>query len=314
MMKRLLTFLGALIVSIVLYAAVFSAVERPLTLGDLTQQFDLKLGYASELPSPKLLILAGSNGRYSHRCAQFSAVLHRPCANASIAAGIGLDFLLDQFGATLRRGDLIYMPLEYGQYSMSEADMHRGVQNAVLLRHQHDYLWSLEPSRIVEAYSAPDLPFLIRGAAEMTLARAKFQRRTNIESLTLQGDQQGHTLDMSAAYADALTQATYPDSRVPATSFAEDALGAFLRDAKRRGIIVVGGLPTVPEGTPIAAEDIERIRKLYVGNGQHFLSTPTQSRYPRSCFFDAVYHLNEPCQMQHSLTVAVMMRGEFPFF
>ncbi len=242
-MGRLLQFLGAVVASLVVYVAVFSVVERPLTLGDLTQQLDYKLAYAAKLESPKIVILAGSNGRYSHRCAEFSAVLTRPCVNASIAAGIGLDFLLDQFGAMLRRGDIVYMPLEYSQYGVTEPEMHLGVQNAVLLRHNPNYLWRLPALRIVQTYGAFDLPFLLRGAAEMGLARASFRRRTGVETLTEQGDERGHTPDKGLAYAEFISAAGSPDTRVPDASFAESVLERFLVEARSRGIVVGGACP-----------------------------------------------------------------------
>jgi hypothetical protein len=38
------------------------------------------------------VILAGSNGPYSHRCETIEPILGMPCVNGGIAVGIGLDF------------------------------------------------------------------------------------------------------------------------------------------------------------------------------------------------------------------------------
>ena len=67
---------------------------------------------------------------------------------------------------------------------------------------------------------------------------------------------------------------------------------------------VVGGLPTVPDSVAIVPADIDRLRRLYEDAGQRFLVLPNHSRYPLSCFFDTLYHLNEGCQRMHSTLVA----------
>ena len=303
-MKRLFVVLACLMGSLTLYLATFTVVRRPLTLGDLTGQLDFKLAYAASLPSPKIMILAGSNGRYSHACAPLSTALGRPCVNASIASGIALDFLLHEFGAMLRKGDLVYMPLEYDQYGVSESTMHAGVQNAALLRHRPDYLWQQDTVAVVRTYGAYDLPFLIRGVAEMGLAGASFRRRSGIETLSPQGDEAGHTAEKGRAYTSYLSHAVRPSTRVPASSHAEKVLAGFLADARQRGIVVVGGLPTVPDDTAMDDSDIARLQALYESHGQQFLELANRSRYPIHCFYDTPYHLNESCQRQHSMAVA----------
>jgi hypothetical protein len=311
-MNRLLLLVGMIMASVLLYAAVFAIVERPLTLGDITKQLDYKLTYAREIGSPKIVILAGSNGRYSHSCRQFTAVLGCACVNASVAAGIGLDLQLETYAPVLASSDIVYMPLEYEQYSATESAMHGGVQNAVVLRHQGERLWSLPMQRVVSTFGAFDLPFLMRGIVEMALARTGFRRRTGIDTLTEQGDERDHSVEKSAAYAQYLSTAEVPDTRVPDRSFAQEVLVRFLESARHKGVIVVGGLPTVPIDTAIDGLGVERISRLYRDTGQFFIATDSRSQYPRSCFYDTTYHLNETCQAKHSLAVATRLSDLVP--
>ena len=67
--------------------------DRPLSLGFLRQQIDAKLARAASIAGPKLVILAGSNGPYSHRCETIEPILGMPCVNGGVAVGIGLDYL-----------------------------------------------------------------------------------------------------------------------------------------------------------------------------------------------------------------------------
>jgi hypothetical protein len=306
-MNRLLTLAALISLSLLLFVAAFSFVHRPLVVGELQKQLDYKLSYARTLDVPKIVIFAGSNGRYSHRCEMFSAALARPCVNASIGVGIGLDFLLEQWRPLLRAGDLVYMPLEYDQYRFSRAAMHGGLQNALLVHYQCDHLRSLGLQRIASAYGSFDLPFLIHAVGEMSLERRGYRRRSSIDNLTTQGDESGHTAQVGAGYAEFLRHAGSFDTSVPARSDSIDVLVAFLRQAQRDGVAVIGGLPTIPDSASPSAEAIERLRSTYERHGQRFVALLNRSRYPLSCFFDTLSHLNEDCQKAHSAAVAVQI-------
>jgi hypothetical protein len=67
--------------------------QRPLTLGLLNLEILEKTSRLETMPQPKLVILAGSNGPYSHSCAVIGDMLNLPCENAGIAVGIGLDVI-----------------------------------------------------------------------------------------------------------------------------------------------------------------------------------------------------------------------------
>jgi hypothetical protein len=99
--------------SLLLYALVFGCIlDRPLALGFLRQQIDAKLARAAAIEGPKLVILAGSNGPYSHRCEIIEPILGMACVNGGVAVGIGLDYLFARWQRVLRAGDTVY--LTYG--------------------------------------------------------------------------------------------------------------------------------------------------------------------------------------------------------
>lgn len=307
--KKLLTLVGLIALSIALFVAVFSVVHRPLVVGEIQKQLDYKQAYALTLTSPKIVIFAGSNGRYSHRCEVLTQALDMPCVNASIGVGIGLDFLLAQWRPLLHAGDLVYLPLEYSQYRFSNAEMHGGLQNALLVHSQRDHLWSLDAQRIAAAYGSFDLPFLVQGVVEMALDRHGFKRRSSTDSLTPQGDERGHTAEAAATYTAFLRDSRADSTALPERSGAIDVLNTFLRQMHDAGVTVVGGLPTVPDSVDVDASDIARLRRLYEGAGQHLIVLPNRSRYPLGCFFDTLYHLNEGCQKAHSALVASALSG-----
>ena len=79
--------------SLLLYALAFGCIlDRPLSLGFLRQQVDAKLARAASIAGPRLVILAGSNAPYSHRCEIIEPIIGMPCVNGGVAVGIGLDY------------------------------------------------------------------------------------------------------------------------------------------------------------------------------------------------------------------------------
>jgi hypothetical protein len=101
--------ISACLASLLFYALAFGFIlDRPLSLGYLRQQIDAKLARAAAIEQPKLVILAGSNGPYSHRCEIIEPILRMPCVNGGVAVGIGLDYLFARWQKALRSGDILY--------------------------------------------------------------------------------------------------------------------------------------------------------------------------------------------------------------
>jgi hypothetical protein len=308
-MRKLAALASLVMLSVLVYLAVFSVVQRPLIVGEVARQLGDRLTYAQTLPSPKVMIFAGSNGRYSHDCAALAAALELPCVNASIGVGIGLDFQLGAWREHLHRGDLVYMPLEYGQYRSSQDDMNGGLQNTLLVHHWRARLWELAPERVLRAWASFDLSFLIQGLAEMGLQAAGVTRRGGDIDHTAQGDARGHDLAAARAYAGFLRSARAEPTTVPLQSHALTVLGQFLDDAHARGVRVIGGLPTMPDTVPVLGADVEALRRFYAAHGQGFVALPNLSRYPMSCFYDTLYHLVQECQQAHSARVGQALQA-----
>lgn len=310
-MRPLLTLAVALLVSALLYVAVFSVVHRPMTMGNMAQTLQRKTAHAQSLPRPRLLVFAGSNGRYSHRCSSLTEITGLPCTNLSMAVGIGLDFQLAQFEPLLGPGDVLYLPLEYSQYLVSREEMDGGAQNAALMHELRSQLWQLPLPRIARVMRSFDLPFLVHGLLEMGLSRAGLQRRGGHSGAsTPEGDERGHTAAASLPYQAFLKQTRFDPRPLPLNSHALDVLDAFLGRAQARGVKVFGGLPTTPDNVALDDAGIQRLQQLYRRHGFGFIQLPQRSQYPLSCFHDTLYHLNEECQMAHSRAVAQVLARE----
>jgi hypothetical protein len=307
-MRPLLRLLATTLAAIALYGVAFGfVIHKPLTIDEITDQLRLKEDYARQAPSPKLVVFAGSNARFSHSCRTMEPILGMACVNFGIARGIGLDYLANELEPLLRPGDVIYMPLEYDWYLDDKVAAMTGPDAALMVWDDKLRLLRLGPERAVRAFFSFDIAFAASGLAEMTLQALGVRRRIGVQTMTANGDEHGHTR------ADAAPYRPYVDSVVPPIptaeavarpSYAQQQIASFLAWAKEHGVVVYGGLQTTFDDAPVGPDLIAQIRRIYESNGQRFLLLPSRSQYKRDCFFDTFAHLVEECQIAHSVTLA----------
>jgi len=295
--------------SLLLYAAVTALVlDHPLSNGFLRNQLDARLDRGAATAGPKLVILAGSNGPYSHRCATIAPTLGRPCINAGVAVGIGLDYLFMRWKPLLHPGDTVYLPMEEAQYPRARAETALGPDASIMLRHDRITLAALPPDRWAGAVFSTDLRGAMLGAIEMALVAGAFHdpRAAATGETNAWGDHIGHTpgLSESSVAVLAATRPHHPTAAQIRDGYGTTLIIGFIGWARGHGVRVVGGLPTGFIDSPAPDDAIAAIRAVYVAHGADFLELPNRSRYPRLAFFDTPEHLNEAWQIIHSVAVA----------
>ena len=307
-MRPLVRLLGICGAALLLYGATFAyVIHKPLTIDVITELLRLKEDYARRAQSPKLVIFAGSNARFSHRCETIEKLLSMPCVNFGVARGIGMDYLLADLEPLLHPGDTVYMPLEYDWYLDSKVVAMTGPEAALMFYGDKARLARLGWERTLRAFFAFDPSFLVSGLIEMALDEIGVQRRVGLGAMTPQGDEAGHTREAAAPYRAyiAAVQPPIPSAAaLEAPSYAKTQVAGFLAWAKAHGVSVIGGLPTTFDDAPVTDDIIASIRHIYETGGQRFLLLPSHSQYPRDCFFDTYAHLIEACQIAHSEMLA----------
>jgi hypothetical protein len=211
-------FILAALFSTLLYASLFLFVmHKPLTIGVMNDYYDKKIGYVETLRSPKLVILAGSNGRFSHRCETIELEHGISCINMSIAATISIDYQLERIKPYLGAGDMVYLPLEYGVLSKTVREMAALDDVPFTAAYDRKYFFNQPLERLLPAIFYFDLKFLISSAGEMALDRLGISRRFSSDTLTKQGDEKGHTLKKAEPYRRYLSQLEWgqPGLRAP---------------------------------------------------------------------------------------------------
>jgi len=299
--------------SILIYIAIFGfLIDRPLSLGILNLEIEDKKLRLSEISSPKLVILAGSNASYSHSCIVIGNMLGLPCENAGTAVGLGLDEIFAQFLPSLHRGDIVYMPMEIDQYAMSRAEYRSGADSGLLIRYDWRVLTKLPIDRVVGAIFCCTLADFVESLIEMPIATSGALNPAKI--LASEYNAEGDRIDAPLADADEelLHQASRvePNANVVKSGYGAQIIAKFVAKASRRGVIIIGGLPTDFSSVPLSSQTIAAIVSIYANNGGSFIILPNHSRYPVIDFFNSEDHLAQPCQYMHSIFVAQAL-GKF---
>lgn len=308
-MRGFARLIGCCAASLAVYWLAFACVlDRPLTLGFLRAQIDRRLAAGAAAQGPKLVILAGSNGPYSHRCQVIGPMLGRACINGGVAVGIDLDTLFLRWEALLHPGDSVYLPMEEAQYARGRAAASLGPDAAILFRHDWTTLARLGPQRWLGAAFSGDLAGAVMSVIETALVAAGFHdpRALTEGASNRWGDHVGHSPSLGAIDRPVLAAAHPWHARATQirAGYGSAEIAAFLDWAHRHGVRAIGGLPTGFADSPIPAATLGAIAALYRAHRAGFLILANRSRYARADFFDTPDHLSEPCQIAHSVLVA----------
>jgi hypothetical protein len=301
-MLRLIACCG---LSIFLYVFLFSF-DRPLSLGLLNLEIQQKSSRLATLPSPKLVILAGSNGPYSHSCVVIGSMLNLPCENAGVAVGIGLDDLFAQYGPSLHHGDIVYMPMETAQYIVTRAQNNASVDGAILLRYNWKALGALGTERVLGAIFSSSFVDFLDSLAEMSAAHFRFLSASTLiaAEYNTDGDRIGTSLATANQNLVPLSPRIDPGADRIAHAYGSDIIQHFVANQTHAGVEVFGGLPTQLQTAQLSHATIAAIRSVYVSAGGGFITLNNLSQYPRADFYDSEDHLAQPCQYKHSIEVA----------
>lgn len=308
--RTLLAIIAAMLASVLLYALLFGwLLHKPLTVGTIRDYFQIKLTRAAALPSPKLVFFGSSNVRFGLRCETAEPLAGMPCVNAGFIADVGIDLMAQTFEPLLHPGDVVYVPLAYEQYLWSREFVATQRDAAYLFSYDHATWRQMPWYRQLHALFYFNLPYMASALAEEALARVGLKRKAGAsreygaQNLNAWGDETGHSAEQARGYAALLERLpTLPDAAhfQPEQFYSTQQLEAFLDWAHAHGVTVIGGLPQMIDEVAIPPGVIDKVRAIYERHGQHFVDLPSHSQYPRSCFFDSTYHLNETCQIEHT--------------
>lgn len=317
MMKKLIvSFVGIAFLSLLLYVVLFSFIfKKPLTLGVWFDVYEKKKSYVRTIESKKkIIIVAGSNGIFSHRCSEIKKIVGLECVNASTAALSGIDFILEKSKEFVAPGDIVILPLEYNFYTLNEYEVTNSVAgNNYIAQYEREYLLKMGNKKILPVLFSFDFQYPFSSIVELGLNAYGVKKRFGVDTININGDMINHTKEkgfLYRNYINSLAQMNPSEALIANTAFASQVIITdYLKWCNMNKIKAFGSLPTTFSDKKINPDALMTIKNIYYSNGAGFIETDNNSQYNRGCFYDTSYHLNEECQIIHSKKIADYLKN-----
>ncbi|WP_447955919.1 hypothetical protein [Vreelandella sp. EE7] len=263
-----------------------------------------KQAQARALPSPKIVLVAGSSAMFGVDSGALEATYQRPAVNLGVNAGISLPVILSSAGPSIQTGDLVLLPLEYPLYNAAEpvstplvhwANSHPATFLQLPLKRALSVIAQTSFTRILEGYRGLPEDFVVTGDY-------------GAHNLDLRGDQL-HTVralreERHWHFLTSLPVETYGEaSRLG--HFAGDQLRAFRDELLEKGACPVFMPPPLlyqPEYTesPVEARFYTTLPHRVKSAGLQWVGQPTDTMYAADDFFDTNFHLVDEARARYT--------------
>lgn len=280
--------------------ALFLQAGRPtLSSQWVADVYALKAAAAEKIGGPKIVIVAGSNALFGIDSTMIERAYALPVVNFGVNAGPFLPYVLLKSMRVLRPGDIVIMPLEYTFYTYD------GVPGVQMI----DQIWSRDPDFFWELTFREQLLMVwmtsLERVVEGLLARGGepvMSGPYGYQNIDAHGDQTRTSAAEAVAWEHEWTnlQKELP-RRYGSDGHHQEGwawLAHYFTWAKSQGIHLVVIPPTMMYD-PFYRDDPQELR-FYQGLasrvealGVPFVGNPYDYMYPKECYFNTDYHLND---------------------
>ncbi|WP_188767948.1 hypothetical protein [Emticicia aquatilis] len=253
----------------------------------------------NDLPSPKLILIGGSNVMFGFNSPYMEQELKMPVQNMALAASLGLSFMLNEVKEDIKKGDVVLLSIEY---FLNEGDDNIKLFLAELYPPAKKYI---EFPNVLEDLKA-NCKYIFRELRKYLLlkvlsndnhiddvaySRKAFNKNGNIrEELRL-------VSHLPLNDGGPIARKSYSESITKINKFVE------LMESKGAKVYFV--FPCLAESqyklSPEAIEDLHQQYKKSLKT--KIINSPIDSVYPDSCFYDTIYHLRSPYHTVHTKKV-----------
>lgn len=261
---------------------------------------------ADAIPSPRLLLIGGSNLAFGVDSTALEQRMGLPVVNMAISAGGGLDFILNEADSVARRGDVLLVSLEY-EHFVSDMTLTEHVQQLVSARPGNAaYLSFGQVKRLLD-----------RGLVTLhSVAREGLRRkRPSANAFTVyareafdeHGDVTAHH-DQPASYDLKKLYGELPQAPVDREAIRQAVwrLNDFVIRCEQDGIRVLFAFPPVAEDYYASQRGlIDAVAEIAAAElAAPIINDLSQVVLPPGMFFDTAYHLSLAGKRVHTAALA----------
>jgi hypothetical protein len=240
-----------------------------------------------EIPSPRIILVGGSNLAFSVDSEEIENRLGMPVINMGLHAGLGLRYMVDEIVPYVRKGDVVIIIPEYAHFISKSLDGRPSELGAVIKLCRQCISGVHTPTQIgnvvvgILSESEGELRVVKDSGTGKPYSRDSFNRF---------GDNVAHlNMPMPGSLGARITQLSVltPNPAIKFLNFSQEQI-------KKKGARVFFMFPGIPEADFKAAEkDFLALQELLqteldipiLGKMQDFV-------FPEDFFYDTIYHMN----------------------
>lgn len=261
---------------------------------DYLNEFPIKKELVRNTPSPKMVVLGGSNVAFGIDSKMLADSLGIPVVNAGLHAALGLRFIMDTAIPLLHKGDVLVIMPEYDHFfgttawgsdiALSFAPFFASATDLKSLNMQ-------QLSAVARGLYCRNIKYFINGITNRISSKKGSSTYSYIKSgFDERGDEVSHRFKKSV-----VDMATYRSNPITG-NINEEYLGEFISEVKglqQSGIRVIL-LPPAILNRSLAADSakIQALSHRLSQSGVSFQAPLDKFTYPSQYLYDTHYHLN----------------------
>lgn len=245
---------------------------------------------------PRLVIIGGSNTRFSFNSQMLQDSLGIATVNMGIHIGLGLDFMFNQVKNYLKQGDILLVSAEYQHY-IDENTYYgdEGLTDMYLVKKE----WWKAFLHIIDTHNFLSVYRLIRKRIKRNNIKAKaIPERMEVRTkYNKYGDYTGHYQLTSTTW---INQSLHMNGKTGITDVIKNRIEEF----RQKGVhVIILPPPYCQSSFKLSCNTIsllsQQLRTLNIG----FSCSPDRMCYPDNMFYDSPYHLTGKGAKQHTLNI-----------
>lgn len=257
-------------------------------------EFPVKQRLIADTPSPKVVMLGGSNVAFGIDSRRMADSLHLPVVNAGLHAGLGLKFIMDANIPLLRKGDVLVIMPEYDHFSGTNAYGEQTTSGTVPFFATCAEMYSMNMAQkmiVVKGFCIQTPQTLLTGLREAFTAHQKHVFQYKKSGFNFLGDEVSHLrlpsdVDMKN-YTATANKNEFNDA------FFQEFV-ADVRALRQRGVVVKLLPPAILDKCyQLDAAYIQRLREKMKLAGIPYQAPSEVFAYPVDMLYNTNYHLNK---------------------
>jgi hypothetical protein len=288
--KTLLVFIG---LSIIYGMYIYFYYKRDISTHWIYGAYAKKELYAKSIKDHKIVFTGGSNVLMGITTKKIEEVLHIPCVNYGVHAGLRTSYIIYKTKQILKKGDIVVMPLEYSNINW-DGSINDTLVGYILAKDKNYFDHLTWTRRIKMIYSiTPYKIFKMYLSRIPSIKKKLLQSGYKLDSINKNGDE---TNNQGNKYKHYFTHIQLPKQNLLSLKGIEEII-SFAKWCKNRGVSFYLTYPNILQikdfNKKVYADYIDNLEKILLKYNVKVIGKPEEAFFKEEQMYDSKYHLNQ---------------------